>query len=308
MIALSVQAKAGRRSARWVFGGFDSSGSGWPPGWSFFIGLLQGAYTLSSTGMVASMCEEVREPEVMVPKAIIANISLSFGTGLIYLLPIMFTMPDIQTVLNDGTGQPIPVIFHLVMGYESGAFGLFFIIFLIGIFSGIGCTTAASRLTWAFARDNAIPFSNTFKKVNKKTDVPINAVILSTGIQMLLGCVYFGSSAAFSAFSSVSVICLGCSYGIPILISFLDRRNSISNAKFNLGKFGSVCNMVAIAWFAIAMPLFCFPTTTPTNLDSMNYASIVFVGFVFISGVYYVVHGRKTYAGPPSVIRSPLSD
>jgi amino acid transporter len=31
-----------RRSAEFVFSHYDASASGWPDGWSFFVGLLQG--------------------------------------------------------------------------------------------------------------------------------------------------------------------------------------------------------------------------------------------------------------------------
>ncbi|TIC19175.1 amino acid transporter [Wallemia mellicola] len=300
LVALSVRADAGRRTAAWVFGYFNNDGSGWPKGWSFFVGLLMGGYTLSSTAMISSMCEEVTDPEVVVPKAMIANIPLSFGTGLIFLLPLLFVMPDITTVLEWPTGQPVPAILQLAMGYPAGAFGLFFILFLIGIFSGIGCTTAASRLTWAFARDNAIPFSGIFKIVNKKLELPLNAILFSTAVQMVLGCVYFGSSAAFNAFSSVSVICLGCSNLVPITISFFEGRNAIADARFNMGKIGAFCNVVAILWFSFAIPLFCFPTTTPPTVDEMNYSSVVFAGFVAIAVIYYYAQGRRTFTGPPT--------
>lgn len=33
---------------------------------------------------------------------------------------------------------------------------------------GIGCTTASSRSTWAFARDGAIPGSHLWKQINPK--------------------------------------------------------------------------------------------------------------------------------------------
>ncbi|TIA72400.1 hypothetical protein E3P91_02023 [Wallemia ichthyophaga] len=300
LVGLSVRAGAGRRSARWVFGAFDNAESGWPSGWSFFIGLLMGSYTLSSTAMISSMCEEVLDADTVVPRAIMANIPLSFGTGLIFLLPLLFTMPAVDAVLEGTSGQPVVECFRYVMGYEGGAFGLFFIVFLIGIFSGIGCTTAASRLTWAFARDNAIPFSGLIKQVNPTLELPFNAILLSTAVQMVLGCVYFGSTAAFNAFSSVSVICLGCSNLVPITISFCEGRHAISDAKFNAGKLGGVCNVVSIAWFAFAIPLFCFPTTAPPTKESMNYASVVFVGFLVISAAYYLAYGRKKFDGPPT--------
>lgn len=48
------------RSGEFVFAHYDASGSGWPSGWAFFVGLLQASYTLTGYGMVAAMCEEVQ--------------------------------------------------------------------------------------------------------------------------------------------------------------------------------------------------------------------------------------------------------
>lgn len=46
-------AKAGRNSGSYVFGNFETE-SGWPKGWSFFVGLLHAGYATSSTGMIIS--------------------------------------------------------------------------------------------------------------------------------------------------------------------------------------------------------------------------------------------------------------
>lgn len=53
VICTLVVAKNGRHDAEYVFGNFEPQ-SGWPVGWSFCVGLLQAAYTTSSTGMVIS--------------------------------------------------------------------------------------------------------------------------------------------------------------------------------------------------------------------------------------------------------------
>ena len=50
------------RSGEFVFSHFDSSQSGWPSGWAFFVGLLQPAYVLTGYGLVASMCGGSTEP------------------------------------------------------------------------------------------------------------------------------------------------------------------------------------------------------------------------------------------------------
>ena len=56
---------------------------------------------------------------------------------------------------------------------------------------------------------------------------------------------------------------------------------------------GLCVNFVAIAWVAFELVLFSMPTTIPTTPEFMNYAIVVFTGFLTISAVWYVVHARK---------------
>lgn len=42
------------------------------------------------------------------------------------------------------------------------------------------------------------------------------------------------------------------------------------------------------------------PTLKQVDKESMNYASVVFVGFVLISAVWYGVWGYHNYRGPPT--------
>ncbi|PYI08683.1 amino acid transporter [Aspergillus sclerotiicarbonarius CBS 121057] len=288
-----------RRDAEFVFAHYDASQSGWPSGWAFFVGLLQAAYTLTGYGMVASMCEEVQNPHREVPKAIVLSVVAAGITGLVYLIPIMFVLPSVQTLLNVASGQPIGLIFKTATGSASGGFGLLFLILGILMFAGIGALTAASRCTYAFARDGAIPGFRLWRQVNKQLDVPVWAIILSTAVDCLLGLIYFGSSAAFNSFTGVATICLSTSYGLPILILMLRGREAVKSSSFSLGRFGYAINIVSICWIVLAVVLFCMPTSLPVDASSMNYASVVFAGFAVISLAWYVGYARKHFTGPP---------
>lgn len=46
------------------------------------------------------MAEEVRNPAVQVPKAIAWSVPISAIMGLVFLLPIAFTLPDIGALLE----------------------------------------------------------------------------------------------------------------------------------------------------------------------------------------------------------------
>ncbi|KAG8779650.1 hypothetical protein FRC12_023979, partial [Ceratobasidium sp. 428] len=131
-------------------------------------------------GMVAAMCEEVQNPEREVPKAMVLSVAAAAVTGIIYLVPILFVLPDIATLLGVASGQPMPLLYMIVTGSPGGGFGLLFLIIGIGFFAGIGALTAASRCTWAFSRDGAIPFSNVWSRVNPRYSLPVWALVLST--------------------------------------------------------------------------------------------------------------------------------
>lgn len=237
---------------------FDASFSGWPNGWAFFVGLLQAAYTLTGYGMVAALCEEVKEPQIEVPRAMVFSVIAAGITGLVYLLPIIFVLPDIEPLLNVASLQPMPLLYKTVTGSAAGAMGLLTLILGIWFFAAVGSLTAASRCTWAFSRDGGIPFSHWWKTVNPKYDVPIPALGLSTIVCALLGLIYLGSSAAFNAFTGVATICLGCSYAFPVLCSLLRRREQVKDAPFSLGKFGYVINITTVIWITFSILLFCF--------------------------------------------------
>lgn len=288
-----------RRDAEFVFTHFDASASGWPAGWAWFVGLLQAAYTLTGYGMVASMCEEVQNPQREVPRAMVLSVAAAGITGIIYLIPILFVLPDVPLLLAVGNGQPIGLIFKTATGSAGGGFGLLFLILGILFFAGVGSLTASSRCTYAFARDGALPKSRLWARVDKRFDIPLMGLILSTVIDCLLGCIYFGSTSAFNAFTGVATICLSVSYGIPILVSLVRGRKAVRHSSFSLGKFGFAINVITVCWITLAIVLFCMPTAIPVTAKTMNYASVVFMGFASISVFWYIVRGRKTFKGPP---------
>lgn len=262
------------------------------------------------------MCEEVREPAIQVPKAMVGTIVINLFAGLVLLIPLCFVLPDLKYLANLASGQPVPPTLKAATGSSVGAFCLLIPLLVLGIICGVGCVTATSRCTWAFSRDGAIPGSKWWKTVNQKLDIPLNAMMLGMVVEILLGLIYFGSSAAFSAFSGVGVILLTLSYACPVAVSLiLRRRADIQQGNFNMGILGTFCNVVAIcksslpvlvpdltqlAWTLLAIPLFSMPTFKDVTVDTMNYASVVFVGYVAIAAVWYWVWGHKNYVGPPT--------
>lgn len=244
--------------------------------------------------MISAMAEECQSPTVKLPKAIALCVPVGGIAGLFFVIPICATMPALTDIMAAPVGQALPYIFGVVMGTPGGGLALTFLVLIITLFCSISITVAASRCTWAFARDKAIPLSRLWSRVDEKHDTPIWALVLTTVVQMLLGLINLGSSSAFLAFVSVGVMALAVTYAIPIVISMIHMRREVNAAAFHMPNMvGWVCNVVAVLWIAFEVVLFSMPTALPVTEVSMNYAIVVFVGFMAMSGVWYAVYAHK---------------
>jgi amino acid transporter len=194
------------------------------------------------------MCEEVEKPSTQVPKAIVGTVILNTLAGFLFLIPLVFVLPDTRVLNALQSGQPVPAIIKSAIGNSVGSFLLLFPLVVLSLLCVIGCTTAVSRSTWAFARDGGIPGSKWWRVVNNK-GVPFNAMMLGMVVQILLGFIYFGSTTAFNAFTGVGVITLTLSYACPIAVSLVGGRRQVKNGQFNCGTLGLVCNIIALGKF-----------------------------------------------------------
>lgn len=155
-------------------------------------------------------------------------------------------------------------------------------------------------MAWAFSRDGGLPFSRFFAKVHKGLEVPLNSVALTTGVVVVIGCIFLGSSSAFNAIVSASVVALGITYATPPLINMLRGRKTLPpNRSFKLPEpLGWVVNVVGVLYTILTTVLFVFPPALPVTGSSMNYSVVAFAVVVIISLFQWIVDGRKNYTGP----------
>ena len=196
------------------------------------------------------------------------------------------------------------------------------------MFCAISICCAASRATWSFARDKAIPLHRVWSKVNHSLgDVPLNANLLVLVIQLLLGLIYIGSMAAFNAFVGVAVMCLGASYAMPIAISLMNGRKDMADAPFSLGRWGVcdqfICGIMDSIWNRAVLDACRYSGNTCVDewvtplakskevlpdVFLIDYASVVFIGFAAISAVWYLLSANVYQIWVPSANRATKVD
>lgn len=175
----------------------------------------------------------------------VGTVVLNTLAGFLFLIPLVFILPDTKILNALQSGQPVPTIIKSAIGSPIGSFMLLLPLIVLSLLCVIGCTTAVSRSTWAFARDGGIPGSKWWKRVNND-GVPFNAMMLGMVVEIILGFIYFGSTTAFNAFTGVGVITLTLSYACPIVVSLVGGRRQVQNGQFYCGTFGLVCNIISL--------------------------------------------------------------
>ena len=203
-----------------------------------------------------------------------------------------------QNIIGSASG-PLLAIFYKATGSKAGSICLLLFPLVCLLFATISIMTTSSRMTYAFARDGGLPASRFFAKVHSKHEMPLNALILTTVLVVIFGCIFLGSSSAFNAIISASVVALGVSYAIPPAINCLRGRKMLPPRPFVLpGPLGWMCNLLGIAYVIVTTVLFLFPPTLPVTGSNMNYCIVAFFIVIVISVVQWFVDGRKNYKGP----------
>ncbi|CZT03124.1 related to HNM1-Choline permease [Rhynchosporium agropyri] len=288
-------------SADYVFTEFINE-TGWPDGVAWLLGLLQGGLGLTGFDAVAHMIEEIPNAAVVGPRIMYACVLIGVFTGFIFLMVLLFVAGQIDGAdgIIESTAGPLLQIFYNATGSKAGAICLLIFPLLCLLFATTSIMTTSSRMTYAFARDGGLPYSRVFAKVHPKLVLPLNALYLNVALVIIFGCIFLGSSSAFNAIISASVVALGVSYGIPISINCIRGRKMLPDSRpFRLNSVvGWTANLIGIAYVIITTVLFLFPPELPVTGTNMNYCVVVFFLILLVSIFQWFVDGKKNFSGP----------
>ncbi|CAG8187996.1 unnamed protein product [Penicillium olsonii] len=292
-------------SAYFVFCDFINT-TGWPDGVAWLLGLLQGG--LGVTAFVPNA-------DVEGPKIMVSCVGIGTVTGSIFLIVLLFVAGNMEKVTTSAAG---PLLQILLDATKSNAGAICLLMYdtvqqhhaykltarvrlplVCLVFAIISVMTTSSRMIFAFARDGGLPASRFFATVHPTLKIPLNALILSVFVVIAFGCIFLGSSSAFNAIISASVVALDLSYGIPIAINCLQGRNSLPERKWKLpNAVGWFADIVALSYIILTTVLFVFPPSRTVTGSSMNYCIAAFAVIIIISVFQWVVDGRKNFTGP----------
>ncbi|KZT05219.1 APC amino acid permease [Laetiporus sulphureus 93-53] len=296
-------------SASFAFGDF-SNFNGWPSGFAFILSFLAPLWTICSFDSSVHISEEASNAATAVPWAIVLAIAIAGVLGWAINVALAFCMgTNLDAIVNSPVGQPMAQIFFNSFG-QKGTLALWSFVVLVQYMMGSSMVLAASRQSFAFARDGALPFSNWLYRMNRFTRTPVNTVWFTCGCALLLGLLAFAGEQAIGAVFSLSVVALYIAYSIPIAARFLGD-NDFQPGPFNLGWFSGPVAFMGLAWMGFMSVVFLFPTTPQTNTQEMNYTIVVLGGVMILSLVWYYLPkygGIHWFTGPIPTIEKTAAN
>ncbi|GFF55577.1 choline transporter, putative [Aspergillus udagawae] len=303
-------------SVRFVFTTFINE-TGWPDGLAWLLGLLQGGLCLVGVDAVAHMIEEIPKPTVDGPLIMVACVAIGLATSLILIIALLFVSRDIDTIITSGAGPLLQIFFEAT---NSEVASICLLLFPIGclLLGVVAITTTSSRMIYALARDSGLPFSSIWTTFNARLKTPVNALALNTAAVICCGFIFLGSSSAFNALSSATVICFDISYCLPILIHCIRGRKLLPVGPWSLYPvIGWIVNIVSVAYILFTTVLFVFPPARPVTGSTMSedvparanfknltdgrfcclvdYAIAATGGIALLSAIDWFVRGQKRF-------------
>ncbi|HUO19355.1 MAG TPA: amino acid permease [Steroidobacteraceae bacterium] len=231
-----------------------AGGAGWNWLSAFLVASLASGYVMYGFDTASSLGEETHEPRRTAPRAILRAILASFVIGGAILVFAIMAAPDLHDPrIGSGDGG-LQYIVEQVMWGPLGRIFLVCIVVAVTVCS-LAVHTAAIRLTFAMARDNALPFGEKLAQVNAETRTPIVPAVVIGVIAELILVLNIGQPKIFTVLTSIAVIMIYLAY-LMVTMPMLRKRlagqwppaDLASGGYFTMGRWGMAVNVVAVLW------------------------------------------------------------
>src|SRR5579863_9263874 len=286
-----------------VFFSTNGYGAGTSGGFlgAFLVASLASGYVMYGFDTASSLGEETLEPRRTAPKAILRAILASFVIGGAILVFAIMAAPNLHDP-QIGTGNGgLQYIVEQVMWGPLGKLFLVCIVVAVTVCS-LAVHTAAIRLTFAMARDNALPFGEKLARVNSQTQTPIVPAVLIGLIAELILVLNIGQPKIFTVLTSIAVIMIYLAY-LLVTVPLLKKRlagqwppaDLAAGGYFTMGRWGMLVNIVAVAWGAGMALNLAWPRAAVYGTPWYNtWGAFVYIAIIFGAGLWwYGVKGRR---------------
>lgn len=270
-----------------------------PDGVAVLMTFVAVIWTMSGYDSPFHLSEECSNANIASPRAIVLTSGVGGLMGWFLQLVVAYTVVDIEAVLNSNIGQPWASYLLQVMPRKA-AMGILALTIICGFSMGQGNMIAASRVTYAYARDDCFPLSNIWKKVNPYTQTPVNAVLINTTLGILMCLLILAGEVAIGALFSIGAIAQFIAFAIPITIRVFFVGDRFRRGPWHLGRYSRLIGGAGVSFVFLMVPILCLPSERGDGLtlDLMNWTCLVYGAPMLGAVIWWVVDARKWFKGP----------
>jgi amino acid transporter len=285
----------------------------------FLAAMFMSLFVIYGFDTASTLAEETKNPRREAPRAVIASIIGAAIIGTIFLFAVIIAIPgDMGKFVSDTAAgkNPFPLITIIESNFPGWAANLYLLVVVAAIYvCCLAIQTSTIRLAFGMGRDGKLPFGKYFNRVSPSLHTPIGTCIV-IGVLAGLPLVYYAGAATI-AIGATGMIYLSYILGnIAILLARL-RGWPKDSAPFRLGSWGTIVNILGLAW-GVAMevnflwprdvsvggqnpPLSALPNiTVPGFLSNIPVYEFT-LGVIILVGLVYWAIAQRSAPETPTV-------
>ncbi len=251
-------------------------------------------YGFEACGDVA---EETPDASRMIPKAMRLTIYIGGAAACWVCLAFILSIPDLKAVLAGDDKDPIVTLLKAAMGPMG-----FRAVILVVLVSFISCIlslqAAASRLVFAYARDQMIFGSAFLSRMSERHHVPANALLVMGAIPAAIALSALWLADAITTIISFAAVGIYISFQMIVLGALIARsRGWRPTGPHNLGGWGPLVNVLALAYGVAAIINILWPRGAPTDPWYAVWGMLVTTIGIMLLGLVYMMLARPYERG-----------
>jgi amino acid transporter len=263
----------------------------------FLLCLLLPVYTITGYDASAHTSEETTNAATSVPQGIVSAVLWSSLVGWLMICAVTLAIPDMNAAAKQGWGMFFGTMDAIMPAGLKMV--LYFFILITQLLCGLATVTSASRMLYAFSRDDGVPgFSNALATVSPSHRTPVTAIWTSTVLCILYVVlalsIKVGETSIYVIVVNSTLVFLFLSFTIPLIAAMLSYGGpkwttpgpwAMSAGLYKLVTVLSVVGMAIILFIAVA----------PPN-ERVLYVVLGFIALLIV--MWFAVESRR-FKGPP---------
>jgi amino acid transporter len=285
-----------RHNSLWVLTDFrivNVGGQYWP---AFLASAVAGMFCYYGFEACGDVAEETPNAGREIPKAMRMTIYVGGAAAMFVCLALIVAIPDIPAVLSGKVTDPVGATLLAAFGL-TGFKSVIVVVLVSFLSSALSLQAAASRMLFAYARDDMIIGSRLLKRLSPATQVPAVALIVTGVIPAILVVLGLWLSDAIGTIISFAAAGIYIAFQMLVLGALYARsRGWRPSGVFRLGAWAYPVSLTALLFGVGAIIDMMWPRASREPWY-VNYAMLVGFAVIFLSGLLYMLVAKPYERG-----------